>query len=97
MWWSKGFSSLRFKENILSPRPANDKNMLICFSSPVNDCTEKMQPGMTFTIEPALTHGSEETVLLDDDWTLITEDGARAAQVEHTVLITENGAEILTK
>ncbi|XP_045448806.1 methionine aminopeptidase 1D, mitochondrial isoform X2 [Melitaea cinxia] len=56
-----------------------------------------MKPGMTFTIEPVLSHGSENTVLLEDGWTVITEDGARAAQAEHTVLITEDGAEILTK
>ncbi|XP_028178201.1 methionine aminopeptidase 1D, mitochondrial isoform X3 [Ostrinia furnacalis] len=55
-----------------------------------------MKPGMTFTIEPALSHGSENTVILEDGWTVITEDGSRAAQAEHTILITEHGAEILT-
>ncbi|XP_046963156.1 methionine aminopeptidase 1D, mitochondrial isoform X1 [Vanessa cardui] len=56
-----------------------------------------MKPGMTFTIEPVLSHGNEKTVLLEDGWTVTTEDGARAAQAEHTILITEDGAEILTK
>lgn len=56
-----------------------------------------MQPGMTFTIEPVLSHGCELTVLLEDRWTVVTEDNSRAAQAEHTILITENGAEILTK
>ncbi|CAG4978197.1 unnamed protein product [Parnassius apollo] len=56
-----------------------------------------MKPGMTFTIEPVLSHGNENTVLLEDGWTVVTEDGARTAQVEHTVLITDDGAEILTK
>ncbi|CAH0727434.1 unnamed protein product, partial [Brenthis ino] len=56
-----------------------------------------MKAGMTFTIEPVLSHGNEMTVILEDGWTAITEDGSRAAQAEHTVLITENGAEILTK
>lgn len=56
-----------------------------------------MKPGMTFTIEPCLSHGNEGTVILEDGWTVVTEDGSRAAQAEHTVLITENGAEILTK
>lgn len=56
-----------------------------------------MKPGMTFTIEPVLSHGSEDTVMLEDGWTVVTEDGSRAAQAEHTVLITDNGAEILTK
>ncbi|CAH2050594.1 unnamed protein product, partial [Iphiclides podalirius] len=56
-----------------------------------------MKPGMTFTIEPVLSHGNENTVLLEDGWTIITEDGARTAQVEHTVLVTKDGVEILTK
>lgn len=56
-----------------------------------------MKPGMTFTIEPVLSHGNENTVMLEDGWTIITQDGARAAQAEHTVLVTEDGVEILTK
>ncbi|XP_023946356.2 methionine aminopeptidase 1D, mitochondrial isoform X2 [Bicyclus anynana] len=56
-----------------------------------------MKPGMTFTIEPVLSHGKENTVILDDGWTIITEDGSRAAQAEHTVLITKDGTEVLTK
>ncbi|CAK1540140.1 unnamed protein product [Leptosia nina] len=56
-----------------------------------------MKPGMTFTIEPVLSHGRENTYILDDGWTIVTEDGSRTAQCEHTILITENGAEILTR
>ncbi|CAG4954596.1 unnamed protein product [Colias eurytheme] len=56
-----------------------------------------MQPGMTFTIEPVLSHGRENTYILDDGWTIITEDGSRTAQCEHTILITDDGAEILTR
>lgn len=55
-----------------------------------------MKPGMTFTIEPVLSHGNENTLILEDGWTIVTEDGSRSAQSEHTVLITEHGAEILT-
>ncbi|XP_050666726.1 uncharacterized protein LOC126966608 isoform X1 [Leptidea sinapis] len=55
-----------------------------------------MHAGMTFTIEPVLSHGREHTCILDDGWTVVTEDGSRAAQCEHTVLITEDGADILT-
>ncbi|XP_047984744.1 methionine aminopeptidase 1D, mitochondrial-like [Leguminivora glycinivorella] len=57
----------------------------------------RMRPGMTFTIEPVLSHGSKHTLILPDGWTVVTEDGARSAQAEHTVLVTEDGAEILTK
>lgn len=76
-----------------------DKTILIhvlTFSS-VNRYPGLMQPGMTFTIEPVLSHGSEYTVILNDGWTAVTEDNSRAAQVEHTILITNDGAEILTK
>lgn len=55
-----------------------------------------MQPGMTFTIEPLLTQGSEECVLLEDGWTAVTVDDARTAQIEHTILITEAGCDVLT-
>ncbi|POM77232.1 Methionine aminopeptidase, merops subfamily M24 [Phytophthora palmivora] len=56
----------------------------------------KMLPGMVFTVEPALTEGSPEIVHWDDGWTVATADGGRSAQAEHTVLITEDGVDILT-
>ncbi|XP_037092232.1 methionine aminopeptidase 1D, mitochondrial-like [Pollicipes pollicipes] len=55
-----------------------------------------MQPGMTFTIEPVVTQGGREVVLLEDGWTAVSADGSRSAQFEHTVLITEDGVEVLT-
>ena len=55
-----------------------------------------MQPGMTFTIEPMLTLGTYDYVMWDDGWTVVTADGRRTAQFEHTVLVTDNGYEILT-
>jgi methionyl aminopeptidase len=55
-----------------------------------------MEPGMTFTIEPMLTLGTHEYDLWDDGWTVVTRDRRRSAQFEHTVLVTESGAEILT-
>ncbi|MCC7432720.1 type I methionyl aminopeptidase [Candidatus Peregrinibacteria bacterium] len=56
-----------------------------------------MQPGMTFAIEPIITIGSPKTKTLKDGWTIVTQDGSMAVQVEHTIAITEKGAEILTK
>lgn len=54
-------------------------------------------PGMVFTIEPMINMGGPEIFInSDDDWTVLTEDGSPSAQWEYTVLITENGAEILT-
>lgn len=55
-----------------------------------------VQPGMTFTIEPMINLGVKEHILLDDNWTAITADYKRSAQFEHTILVTENGVEILT-
>ena len=56
-----------------------------------------LKPGDTIAIEPMATLGGESIVTLDDDWTIATRDGSLAAHFEHTVLITENGAEILTQ
>ncbi|MHA6512335.1 type I methionyl aminopeptidase [Tessaracoccus sp. Z1128] len=55
-----------------------------------------MQTGMTFTIEPMLTLGTHETDLWDDDWTVVTRDKSRVAQWEHSLVVTADGAEILT-
>lgn len=57
----------------------------------------RMVLGQTFTIEPMLTMGSTKSVIWADNWTAVTENGSLSAQFEHTLLITENGAEILTK
>lgn len=56
----------------------------------------RLVPGMAFTIEPMLNEGSPEVVLLDDGWTVVTEDGRLSAQFEHTVLVTDTGCEVLT-
>jgi methionyl aminopeptidase len=55
-----------------------------------------MEPGMTFTIEPMVTLGTADWYLWDDDWTVVTADGSRCAQFEHTLVVTDSGAEILT-
>ena len=55
-----------------------------------------LQPGMTLAMEPMITEGSYEVVWLDDDWTVMTEDGGWAAHYENTILITEGEPEILS-
>jgi methionyl aminopeptidase len=55
-----------------------------------------MRPGMTFTIEPMITLGRHQHVVWDDDWTAVTVDGKRTAQFEHTILVTDDGCEVLT-
>ena len=58
--------------------------------------TTGLEPGMTFTIEPMLNLGTHEWRMWDDGWTVLTRDGRRSAQFEHTVLVTDSGVEILT-
>jgi methionyl aminopeptidase len=58
--------------------------------------TTVMQPGMTFTIEPMLTLGTHEYDVWDDGWTVVTKDRRRTAQFEHTLVVTADGAEVLT-
>jgi methionyl aminopeptidase len=55
-----------------------------------------MEPGMTFTIEPMLNLGTHEWEMWDDNWTVVTKDGKPSAQFEHTLLVTPDGAEVLT-
>ena len=57
---------------------------------------EEIQVGMTFTIEPMLNLGTHEWTMWDDDWTVVTRDLKRSAQFEHTLLVTADGAEVLT-
>jgi methionyl aminopeptidase len=54
------------------------------------------RPGMTFTIEPMITIGDWRHELWDDGWTAVTADRSRTAQFEHTLLVTDDGAEVLT-
>ena len=56
----------------------------------------RLKPGMVICIEPMLNLGTANVLMLDDDWTIVTADGKHAAHYEHTVLVTEDGYEILT-
>lgn len=79
-------TGLMFHEN---PKVAHDD---MCYDRTV------MEPGMVFTIEPMLNQGVAEAVIDEaDQWTARTADGKLSAQWEHTVLVTEDGVEILTK
>lgn len=56
----------------------------------------ELKPGMIFTVEPMINLGSSAVRVLDDMWTIVTDDGALSAQFEHTCLVTPNGYEVLT-
>jgi methionyl aminopeptidase len=57
----------------------------------------KMRPGLVLAIEPMVNLGTDRVKILPDGWTVVTEDGKPSAHFEHTVAITENGPEILTR
>jgi methionyl aminopeptidase len=63
-------------------------------SAPLYDT--EIKAGMVFTIEPMLTLGTHEWDIWDDNWTVLTRDRSLTAQFEHTIVVTETGAEILT-
>ncbi|ASW54059.1 type I methionyl aminopeptidase [Plantactinospora sp. KBS50] len=58
--------------------------------------SEIIEPGMTFTIEPMICLGTYEYDVWDDGWTVVTKDRKWTAQFEHTIVVTDDGAEILT-
>ncbi|MCE5288986.1 MAG: type I methionyl aminopeptidase [Nocardiaceae bacterium] len=58
--------------------------------------TDLIEPGMTFTIEPMINLGTPDYEMWDDGWTVVTKDRKWTAQFEHTLVVTETGAEILT-
>jgi len=58
---------------------------------------EILVPGMTFTIEPMINIGRRETRLLPDGWTVVTRDRSLSAQWEHTIAVTEDGYDVLTR
>ena len=55
-----------------------------------------LKSGMTLAIEPMFSLGTKEVWLLEDEWTIVTQDGSNAAHFEHTILVTKDGYEILT-
>jgi methionyl aminopeptidase len=57
----------------------------------------RLRPGMIFTIEPMINLGGYECEILDDGWTAVTSDGSLSAQFEHTIVVTEEGHEVLTQ
>ena len=61
-----------------------------------NRSNQKLRPGMTLAIEPMVNAGAPTVKILNDGWTVVTQDGSLSAHFEHTVLITEGEPEILT-
>ena len=74
--------------------------LIVCFDILENDVDlGVMRSGMVFTVEPVISQGSRQIVLLDDNWTAVSIDNSRSAQFEHTILISSPGnpPQILTQ
>ena len=76
-------------------RRFHDEPQILHYGQPGN-CA-RLEPGMTFTIEPMINAGRRHVKLLPDQWTVVTKDHKLSAQWEHTLLVTEDGAEVLTR
>ncbi|KFA88340.1 type I methionyl aminopeptidase [Archangium violaceum] len=57
----------------------------------------KLRPGMVLAVEPMVNQGTDEVMVLEDQWTAVTRDSKLSAHFEHTVLITQGGPEVLTR
>ncbi|MCY3624335.1 MAG: type I methionyl aminopeptidase [Gammaproteobacteria bacterium] len=76
-------------------RRFHDEPQILHYGQPGNGA--RLEPGMTFTIEPMINAGRRHVKLLPDQWTVVTKDHKLSAQWEHTLLVTEDGAEVLTR
>ena len=76
-------------------RRFHDEPQILHYGQPGNGT--RLEPGMTFTIEPMINAGRRHVKILPDQWTVVTKDHKLSAQWEHTLLVTEHGAEVLTR
>jgi methionyl aminopeptidase len=91
---SNGFSVVREFVGHGVGRSMHEEPQIPNFVDPKSK--QKLRPGMTLAIEPMVNSGSAAVKMLNDGWTVVTQDGSLSAHFEHTVLITESEPEILT-
>lgn len=94
---SQGFSVVREYTGHGIGRRMHEDPQIPNYFNPKAGGRVKMRPGMTFALEPMVNVGDWRTKVLDDQWTVVTADGKRSAHFEHTVAVTKNGPEILTR
>ncbi|HAK88087.1 MAG: type I methionyl aminopeptidase [Nitrospirae bacterium GWC2_46_6] len=92
---SKGFSVVRAFVGHGIGRSLHEEPQVPNFGKPGHG--PRLKTGMTMAVEPMVNAGGPDVRILDDGWTAVTADGSLSAHYEHTVVITGNGAEILTK
>ena len=73
----------------------HEEPQLLHFGTP--NTGRRLQPGIVFTVEPMVNEGSPDVRVLDDNWTAITNDGRLSAQFEHTVAVTADGPDVLSR
>lgn len=76
-------------------RGFHEEPQVLHYRNPSNPL--RLEAGMTFTIEPMINAGKRHVKVLNDNWTVVTKDHSPSAQWEHTILVTEQGHEILTR
>jgi len=76
-------------------RVYHDEPQVLHYGRPGEGLT--LQKGMTFTVEPMVNAGARHTRLMPDGWTVVTKDRSLSAQWEHTILVTDDGVEVLTR
>jgi methionyl aminopeptidase len=92
---SRGFSVIREYTGHGIGRELHEEPQVLNYGNPGTGV--RLRPGMTMAIEPMVSAGSYKTRVLRDGWTVVTQDGSLTAHFEHTIAITDNGTEILTK
>ncbi len=74
----------------------HEEPQVLHYFDPARGRGERLEPGMTFTVEPMVNAGQRHVKLMPDGWTVVTKDRSLSAQWEHTVAVTDSGFEILT-
>jgi methionyl aminopeptidase len=92
---SNGFSMVRDLGGHGIGRKMHEDPMVLNYVT--NGRGVKMKPGLVLAVEPMVNAGTEETIVLSDGWTVATRDRKPSAHFEHTIAVTENGPDILTK
>jgi methionyl aminopeptidase len=93
---SQGFSVVREYTGHGIGRKMHEEPQVVNYYEPKMGRVQ-LRPGMTIALEPMVNAGDWRTRVLDDHWTVVTADGARSAHFEHTIAVTKNGPEILTR
>ena len=94
---SQGFSVVREYTGHGIGRAMHEDPQIPNYYDPRVGARVRLRPGMTFALEPMVMVGDWRTRVLGDNWTVVTADGTRSAHFEHTVAVTKNGPEILTR